>query len=80
MFLEGAADTVGIESYLLYLFCQRGNIGGVGVSDGYYGMTAVKVQVLGTFTVPYPAAGCPLRGNVEQGIYVKEFHVRRRMI
>jgi hypothetical protein len=44
---------------------------GMGVTDGYHGMTAIEVQVLLTFVVPYLTAFALHDIYVEEWVYVE---------
>ena len=75
LLLQGVAHAVGVEADLVQLLLQRFHIVGMGVADGNHGVAAVEVEIFLPLVVPDGAAFRLHRRDVEEGIYVEEFHI-----
>ena len=74
LLLQLVDDRVGVEAQGGHLFADHLHVVRVGMADGDDGMAAIEVEVFSALFVPYVAAFAPHDVDVEQGIYVKEFH------
>ena len=74
LLLQLVDDRVGVEAQRGHLLADHLHVVRVGMADGDDGVAAIEVKVFSALFVPYVAAFAPHDVDVEQGIYVKEFH------
>ena len=80
LLLQGVADTVGVEADFRCLLRQGLQIVLMAVPYGNDGVSAVQVEILHAFVVPYPAAFAADRDYVEEVIYIKQVHSKKRLL